>query len=46
MSLSFLLEFLQQYVPGRGADILDAIVSSAGLSLGMLLSGAFLALIG
>ena len=46
VSLSFLLEFLQQYVAGRGADILDAIVSSAGLSLGMLLSGAFLALIG
>jgi len=45
VSLSFLLEFLQQYVPGRGAAILDAIVSSSGLSLGMLLSGAFLALI-
>ena len=42
VSLSFLLEFLQQYVPGRGADILDAIASSAGLSLGMLLSARFL----
>ena len=46
VSLSFLLEFLHQYVPGRGADILDAIASSTGLSLGMLLGGVVIALIG
>ena len=46
VSLSFLLEFLQQYVPGRGANILDAIASSSGLSVGMVLVGVFIALIG
>lgn len=46
VSLSFLLEFLQQYVPGRGADVLDAVASSTGLTAGMLLGGVFFALIG
>jgi VanZ family protein len=44
--LSFLLEFLQQYVPGRGAAVLDAVASSTGLTVGMLLGGLFFALIG
>ena len=46
VSLSFLLEFLQQYVPARGADVLDAIASSTGLTAGMLLGGIFFVLIG
>lgn len=34
--LSFILEFLQQFVPDRGPTPLDAIASSSGLILGLL----------
>jgi hypothetical protein len=38
--LSFMLELLQQYVPGRGPSIYDALSSSSGLTIGLLI-GAY-----
>lgn len=40
VTLSFLLELLQQYVPGRGPSIYDAVASSSGLTIGLLI-GAY-----
>jgi VanZ family protein len=39
--LSSLLEFLQQYVPGRGPDAFDALASSSGLTSGLLIGMYF-----
>ena len=39
-ALSFLLEFFQQFVPGRVPDLNDALASSSGLTLGVVLGGA------
>lgn len=36
-ALSFALEFIQKFVPGREPDIFDALASSSGLTLGVLL---------
>jgi VanZ family protein len=41
-ALSFLLEFFQQFVPGRMPDQFDALASSSGLTLGVFLGGALL----
>ncbi|WP_281799709.1 VanZ family protein [Methylocystis echinoides] len=35
VALSFSLEFLQQFVPGREPDLLDAWASSSGVTLGV-----------
>lgn len=45
VTLSFVLELLQQYVPGRGPDPLDAVASSAGLTAGILVGAAGMAAI-
>jgi len=37
VTLSFFLELLQQYVPGRGPSIFDAVASSSGLTIGLLI---------
>lgn len=39
--LSFVMEFFQQFVPGPGPALLDAIISSLGLNVGMLLGSVF-----
>jgi VanZ family protein len=39
-SLSCILEFLQQFVPGRGPNPFDALASSSGLTVGILIGGA------
>lgn len=39
-TLSFVLEFFQRFVPGRAPDLLDALASSSGLTLGVLLGAA------
>jgi VanZ family protein len=44
-ALSFILEFFQQFVPGRGPDPLDALASSSGLTTGVLLGGVFIVFI-
>jgi VanZ family protein len=38
-ALSFVLEFVQIFVPGREPDIFDALASSSGLTLGVVLGG-------
>jgi hypothetical protein len=38
-ALSIVLEFVQIFVPGREPDIFDALASSFGLTLGVVLSG-------
>jgi VanZ family protein len=43
-TLSFLLEYLQHFSPGRSPDILDAVASSFGLTMGMALAAPLLAL--
>lgn len=40
VTLSLLLELLQQYVPGRGPSIFDAVASSSGLTIGLVI-GAY-----
>jgi hypothetical protein len=42
-ALSFILEFVQKFVPGREPDIFDALASSSGLTLGVVLSGLTIA---
>jgi VanZ family protein len=44
VALSFVLEFFQQFVPGRVPDLFDALASSSGLTLGVLFGGAFISL--
>jgi VanZ family protein len=41
--LSFILEILQQFVPGRGSGLYDALASSSGLTVGILLAAALTA---
>ncbi len=43
-ALSFLLEYLQHFSPGRSPNILDAVASSFGLTAGMALGASLLAL--
>ncbi len=38
-TLSFVLEFVQMCVPAREPDIFDALASSSGLTLGVVLGG-------
>ena len=44
-ALSFVLEFMQKFVPGREPDIFDALASSSGLTLGVLLGGLIISAI-
>lgn len=43
--LSFVMEFLQQFVPGRGPALLDAIASSSGLTAGLLAGAVFVRMV-
>lgn len=43
--LSGLLELAQTQIPGRSASLLDAIVSTAGLTTGFIIGGVFVAAI-
>ncbi len=38
-TLSFILEFVQNFVPDREPDVFDALASSSGLTLGIILGG-------
>lgn len=40
--LSGLLEFAQTQIPGRSARLIDAIVSTTGLTTGLIIGGVFL----
>ncbi|MGB5085400.1 MAG: VanZ family protein [Methylocystis silviterrae] len=44
-ALSFVLEFMQKFVPGREPDIFDALASLSGLTLGVLLGGLIISTI-
>jgi VanZ family protein len=42
VALSFVLEFIQQFVPGREPDLLDAWASSSGVTLGVFCAGVLI----